>query len=102
LATLVWPTSMPSLRSSPWIPVSVATGETERQWIAKRVDDHVDFCRKAAARAADGLVAPPLAIDEPLRVRLQNTVACWRCRICSRNDAIGNVAVLLAAVGFFR
>jgi hypothetical protein len=33
---------------------------TERQWIAQRVDDHVDFCRKAAARAADGLVATPL------------------------------------------
>ncbi len=29
--------------------VSVATGETERQWIAQRIDDYVDFCRKAAA-----------------------------------------------------
>ena len=39
--------------------VSVATGEAERQWIAKGIDNHVDFRREAAARAADGLVAPP-------------------------------------------
>ncbi len=48
--------------------VSVATGETERQWIAQRIDDYVDFCRKAAARAADGLVAPPFLLAPAL---------CW-------------------------
>jgi hypothetical protein len=37
----------------------LATGsDAERRWIAKGVDDHVDFRRKAAARPADGLVAP--------------------------------------------
>ncbi len=36
--------------------VSVVTSETECQGIAKRVDDHVDFYHKAAARTADGLV----------------------------------------------
>jgi hypothetical protein len=39
--------------------VSVAPGEAERQWVAKGVDDHVDFRGKAAARAADGLVVTP-------------------------------------------
>ena len=39
--------------------VSVARGEAERQWIAKGVDDHVDFRGETAARAADGLVVTP-------------------------------------------
>jgi hypothetical protein len=49
--------------------VSVAPSEAERQWIAKGVDDHVDFRRKAAARAADGLVAP--LFSRPLRSRIE-------------------------------
>ena len=48
--------------------VSVATGEAERQWIAERVNDHVDFCRETTARAADGLVAPPY---------LRAPALCW-------------------------
>jgi hypothetical protein len=39
--------------------VSVATGQAERQWIVNGVDDHVDFRRKTAVRAADGLVVTP-------------------------------------------
>ena len=48
--------------------VSVATSEAERQRIAKGVDDHVDFRRKAAARAADGLVVTPF---------LRAPALCW-------------------------
>jgi hypothetical protein len=39
--------------------VRVAPGETERQWIAQRIDDYVDFCRKAAARAPMAWSQPP-------------------------------------------
>ena len=31
-------------------------GEAARQWIAGRVDDHMDFRREPATRAADGLI----------------------------------------------
>jgi hypothetical protein len=46
----------------------MAPGETERQWIAQRIDDYVDFCRKTAARAADGLVTAPF---------LRAPALCW-------------------------
>ena len=48
--------------------VRVAPGETECQWIAQRIDDYVDFCRKTAARAADGLVKAPF---------LRAPALCW-------------------------
>ncbi len=39
--------------------VNLPAGEADRQRIAQRGDDHMDFCREPAARAADGLVATP-------------------------------------------
>jgi len=39
--------------------VNPADGEADRQRIAQRVDDHMDFGREPAARAADGLAAAP-------------------------------------------
>lgn len=36
--------------------MGLSTGEAERQWIAQGVDDHMDFGRKPAARAANGLI----------------------------------------------
>jgi hypothetical protein len=48
--------------------VSVATGEAERQWIGKGVDNHVDFRRKAAMWAADSLI-----VTLPLRA----SALCW-------------------------
>ena len=39
--------------------VDLAAGEAERQRVAQGVDDHMDLGRRAAARAAYGLVEPP-------------------------------------------
>ena len=39
--------------------VNLPARETERQRIAQSVDDSVDFCCEAAARAAYGLVEAP-------------------------------------------
>jgi hypothetical protein len=39
--------------------VNLPAGEADRQRIAQRVDDHMDFGREPAVRAADGLVATP-------------------------------------------
>ena len=39
--------------------MDLPTREAERQRIAQGVDDHMDFRREPAARAADGLVEPP-------------------------------------------
>jgi hypothetical protein len=39
--------------------VNLPTREAERQRIAQRVDDYMDFRREPAARAADGLVETP-------------------------------------------
>jgi hypothetical protein len=40
--------------------VNLTTRQAERQRVAEGIDDHMDFRRKPAARAADGLVEPPL------------------------------------------
>ncbi len=37
----------------------LAAGETDHEWISKRVDESMDFCRKSAARASYGLILPP-------------------------------------------
>lgn len=39
--------------------MDLPTREAERQRIAQGVDDHMDFRREPAARAADGLVETP-------------------------------------------
>lgn len=39
--------------------VDLTTRKAERQWIAERVNDHMDFCREPAARAADRLINAP-------------------------------------------
>jgi hypothetical protein len=39
--------------------VHLPARQTERQRIAQGVDDYMDFCRKPAAGAADGLVDAP-------------------------------------------
>ncbi len=39
--------------------VDLPAGETERQWVAQGVDDHMDFGGQAAARAAYGLIGAP-------------------------------------------
>ena len=39
--------------------VNLPTREAERQRIAQRVDDYMDFRREPAARAADGLIETP-------------------------------------------
>jgi hypothetical protein len=44
---------------SPGDVVDLAAGETERQWIAQGVDDHMDLGGRAAARVAYGLVETP-------------------------------------------
>ena len=40
--------------------MDLPTREAERQRIAQGVDDHMDFRREPAARAANGLVEAPL------------------------------------------
>jgi len=39
--------------------MDLPTREAERQWITQGVDDHMDFRREPAARAANGLVETP-------------------------------------------
>jgi hypothetical protein len=39
--------------------VDLTTRKAERQWIAERVNDHMDFCREPAPRAADRLINAP-------------------------------------------
>jgi hypothetical protein len=39
--------------------MDLPTREAERQWIAQGINDHMDFGREPAARAANGLVEAP-------------------------------------------
>jgi hypothetical protein len=39
--------------------MNLAAGQTEREWVAQGVDDHMDFRGQTAARASNGLVDAP-------------------------------------------
>lgn len=48
--------------------VNLAPGQTDRQRVAQRIDDGMDFCREAASRTTYGLVETPF---------LRAPALCW-------------------------
>src|SRR5262245_53654811 len=72
--------------------VNLPRRERERDWIAKRIDGHVDFRRQSATRAADRLILAvfflALALCRCARVRAgAKTEACCIARRLLRMDS---------------